>query len=92
MTDAGAERRRGRALIERAGVAMLMNIDERGTHAGRPMLPLLVPNLVIKQCSKTTRDPLSCHCLLVTAVSCGEFVPQYQGVPGSPPSSEVVVR
>jgi hypothetical protein len=30
MADAGAERQRVRALIERAGVAMLMNVDERG--------------------------------------------------------------
>ena len=44
MTDAGAERQRVRALIERAGVAMLMNVDEKGTHVGRPMLPLLIPN------------------------------------------------
>ena len=44
MTDAAAERHRVRALIERAGVAMLMNVDERGTHIGRPMLPLFVRN------------------------------------------------
>ena len=44
MTDAAAERQRVRALIERAGVAMLMNVDERGTHVGRPMLPLFVQN------------------------------------------------
>ena len=44
MTEAGAERQRIRALIERAGVAMLMNVDERGTHIGRPMLPLFVRN------------------------------------------------
>ena len=44
MTDAGAERQRVRALIEQAGVAMLMNVDEKGTHIGRPMLPLLVQN------------------------------------------------
>jgi len=42
MTDAGIERQRVRALIERAGVAMLMNVDERGTHIGRPMLPLFL--------------------------------------------------
>ena len=42
MADAWAERQRVRALIERAGVAMLMNVDEEGTHIGRPMLPLLV--------------------------------------------------
>jgi|SRR3954466_11699302 general stress protein 26 len=39
-----AERRRLRSLIERAGVAMLMNVDEHGAHVGRPMLPLLVQN------------------------------------------------
>jgi len=42
MTDPGSERRRVRALIERAGVAMLMNVDDRSTHIGRPMLPLFV--------------------------------------------------
>jgi hypothetical protein len=42
MTDAGAERQRVRALIERAGVAMLMSVDEKGTHIGRPMLPLFI--------------------------------------------------
>jgi general stress protein 26 len=42
MTEAAAERQRVRALIEAAGVAMLMNVDERGTHIGRPMLPLFV--------------------------------------------------
>jgi general stress protein 26 len=40
----GAERQRVRALIERAGVAMLMNIDEHDTHAGRPMLPSFIQN------------------------------------------------
>jgi general stress protein 26 len=44
MTDAAAERQRMRALIERAGVVMLMNVDERGTYIGRPMLPLFLPN------------------------------------------------
>jgi general stress protein 26 len=44
MTDTAAERRRVRALIERAGVAMLMNVDEHDTHIGRPMLPLFVAN------------------------------------------------
>lgn len=37
-------RQRVRALIQRAGVAMLTNIDEHGTHVGRPMLPLLLEN------------------------------------------------
>jgi general stress protein 26 len=37
-----AERQRVRGLIERAGVAMLINIDDRGTYSGRPMLPLFV--------------------------------------------------
>ena len=44
MTGAAGERQRVRALIERAGVAMLMNVGEQGTHVGRPMLPLLIPN------------------------------------------------
>ena len=44
MTASPSEKQRVRALIERAGVAMLMNVDERGTHTGRPMLPLLVHN------------------------------------------------
>jgi general stress protein 26 len=44
VRDAAAERQRVRALIERAGVAMLMNVDERGTHTGRPMLPLFIHN------------------------------------------------
>jgi general stress protein 26 len=44
MTNAGAERQRVRALIEGAGVAMLMNVDEQGVLVGRPMLPLLVQN------------------------------------------------
>jgi general stress protein 26 len=42
MTDAAAERQRVRALIEGAGVAMLMNVDDQGMPVGRPMLPLLV--------------------------------------------------
>ena len=32
MTDAEGERQRVRGLIERAGVAMLLNVDETGTH------------------------------------------------------------
>ena len=44
MTDAGSERQRVRTLIERAGVAVLMNVDEEGTQIGHPMLPLLVQN------------------------------------------------
>ena len=44
MTDAEAERQRVRALIECAGVVMLMNVDDTGTHIGRPMLPLLLAN------------------------------------------------
>ena len=35
------ERQRVRAMIERAGVAMLMNVDEQGRQVGRPMAPLL---------------------------------------------------
>jgi general stress protein 26 len=44
MAGPASERQRVRALIERAGVAMLLNVDEQGTHIGRPMLPLLVQN------------------------------------------------
>ena len=44
MTRLEAERRRLRSLIERAGVVMFMTIDDRGRHAGRPMLPLLLEN------------------------------------------------
>jgi general stress protein 26 len=44
MAESEGERQRVRALIERAGVAVLMNVDEKGTHIGRPMLPLLIPN------------------------------------------------
>ena len=50
MTDVGTERQRERALIEQAGVAILMNFNEEGMHIGRPMLPLLVLN-----------DPHSCE-------------------------------
>ena len=42
MTEAAAERQRVRTLIERVRVAMLMNVDERDTHVGRPMLPLFI--------------------------------------------------
>jgi general stress protein 26 len=38
------ERRKLRRLIEDAGVAMFMTLDDRGEHAGRPMLPLLLDN------------------------------------------------
>ena len=44
MTNAAVERQRVRALIERAAVAMLINVDERGAYVGRPMLPLFVQN------------------------------------------------
>lgn len=44
MASPASERRRVRALIRRAGVAMLMNVDAQGTHIGRPMLPLFVQN------------------------------------------------
>jgi len=47
---------------------------------------------VIKKCSKTTRDLFSCHPLLVIVSNCGESAPQYYGVSGLPPSSDVVVR
>jgi len=44
MTNVRTERQRVRALIEQAGVAILMNVNEEGMHTGRPMLPLLVLN------------------------------------------------
>lgn len=43
MTDQAAERKRVRALIEAAGVAILVNVDDAGAQAGRPMLPLFLP-------------------------------------------------
>jgi general stress protein 26 len=33
-----------RKAIRQAGVAMLMNVDENGSHVGRPMLPILLDN------------------------------------------------
>ena len=39
-----AERRRLRALIQRAGVAMLLTLDEHAVPSGRPMLPLFLDN------------------------------------------------
>ena len=42
MPSPALERRRVRELIQRAGVAMLMTIDEHGAHTGRPMLPLFL--------------------------------------------------
>jgi general stress protein 26 len=42
VADRASDRRHVRAVIEQAGVAMLINVDERGAHRGRPMLPLLL--------------------------------------------------
>ena len=84
MTDAGAERQRIRALIEKAGVAMLMNVDEQGRHAGRPMLPLLLEDdphiyFLTHQSSRKVRELavrprvglsiISANCFLVVAGS-----------------------
>ena len=84
MTDAGAERQRIRALIERAGVAMLMNVDEQGLHVGRPMLPLLLQDgphiyFLTHQSSRKVRELavrprvglsiISANCFLVVAGS-----------------------
>ena len=44
MASSASERRRVRALIQRAGVAMLMTIDEHAAPIGRPMLPLFLDN------------------------------------------------
>jgi general stress protein 26 len=38
--DPVSERRRIRKLLQDVGVAMLVTLDGRGAHAGRPMLPL----------------------------------------------------
>lgn len=37
-------------------------------------------------------EPCSCHCLPMIFVRLGGWVPAYHGVPGSPPSTDVVVR
>jgi general stress protein 26 len=42
MTSPPAERQRVRALIQQAGVAMLMTLDQHANPVGRPMLPLLL--------------------------------------------------
>jgi general stress protein 26 len=44
MASSASERRRVRALIQRAGVAMLMTVDEHAAPIGRPMLPLFLDN------------------------------------------------
>lgn len=44
MTSLAAERQRIRALIQEAGVAMLVTIDEHAAPVGRPMLPLFLDN------------------------------------------------
>ena len=44
MATAASERQRVRALIHRAGLAMLMTIDEHAAPSGRPMLPLFLDN------------------------------------------------
>jgi general stress protein 26 len=42
--DTVSERQRVRQLLQRGGVAMLLTLDNRGAHAGRPMLPLWLRN------------------------------------------------
>jgi hypothetical protein len=37
-TRLASERQRVRSLIRRAGIAMLMNLEEHGYYMGRPML------------------------------------------------------
>jgi general stress protein 26 len=44
MASSASERRRVRALMQQAGVAMLMTIDEHAALIGRPMLPLFLDN------------------------------------------------
>jgi general stress protein 26 len=42
--DLRLERRRIRERLQRADVAMFVTLDDRGVHAGRPMLPLWLDN------------------------------------------------
>ena len=42
MASSASERRRVRGLIQQAGVAMLVTIDEHAAPIGRPMLPLFL--------------------------------------------------
>jgi general stress protein 26 len=44
MASPVSERRRVRTLLQNAGVGILMTTDENDSHAGRPMLPLLLEN------------------------------------------------
>jgi general stress protein 26 len=44
MARPASERQRVRALIQQAGVAVLITIDERAAPIGRPMLPLFLDN------------------------------------------------
>ena len=43
-TSSAPERQRIRNLLQRASVAMLVTTDLHGAHAGRPMLPLFLPD------------------------------------------------
>jgi len=44
MPDVDSEREKIRRLIQDAGVAILMTVDDRGDQAGRPMLPMMRDN------------------------------------------------
>src|SRR3954465_7390290 len=79
MADATAERRRVRALIERAGVTMLMNVDERGSHVGRPMLPLFLrgdPHIyfLTHQSSRTVTQLLARPQVGLTTITANRYV------------------
>jgi hypothetical protein len=43
-------------------------------------------------CSKSIRESLPDHCFRVTTLIGGGVDPEYQGVSGSPPGVDVVVR
>ena len=47
---------------------------------------------LMRACSNTMAAPSSNHRFFVTTSSVGGMAPLYQGVPGSPPSLDVVVR
>ena len=74
MAGSASEKQRVRALIQRCGVAMLMNVDEQGTHIGRPMLPLLLHNdphiyFLTHQTSRKVKQLAACPRVGLTMIS-----------------------
>jgi Pyridoxamine 5'-phosphate oxidase len=76
MASSASERQRVRALIQRAGVAMLMTIDEDAAPSGRPMLPPFFDN-----------DP--CIYFLTSALE--EFEPDHGAVARRPDSEQALL-